>query len=190
MLELRNISKTFFPGTVHEKTALDDLSLTLHEGDFVTVIGGNGAGKSTMLNARQQTDLGGHPVFQSQIKNPQLLLIELPVRLGDTGPEGSGLAPACRQRKVFLDLHSCGSAHHGVLKHAPDERRALIVRETGDVVPVDDDRAAVHGPYARYRVEKRRLACAVAADHGDEIALFKMQIDARERPARAEDPDE
>ena len=51
MLELRHISKTFYPGTVHEKTALDNLSLTLHEGDFVTVIGGNGAGKSTMLNA-------------------------------------------------------------------------------------------------------------------------------------------
>ena len=51
MLELKNISKTFFPGPVHEKTALDNLSLTLHEGDFVTVIGGNGAGKSTMLNA-------------------------------------------------------------------------------------------------------------------------------------------
>ena len=51
MLELKNISKTFFPSTVHEKTALDNLSLTLHEGDFVTVIGGNGAGKSTMLNA-------------------------------------------------------------------------------------------------------------------------------------------
>ena len=51
MLELKNISKTFFPGTVHEKTARDNLSLTLHEGDFVTVIGGNGAGKSTMLNA-------------------------------------------------------------------------------------------------------------------------------------------
>lgn len=51
MLELKNISKTFFPGTVHEKIALDNLSLTLHEGDFVTVIGGNGAGKSTMLNA-------------------------------------------------------------------------------------------------------------------------------------------
>ena len=51
MLELKNISKTFFPGTVHEKTVLDNLSLTLHEGDFVTVIGGNGAGKSTMLNA-------------------------------------------------------------------------------------------------------------------------------------------
>ena len=51
MLELKRISKTFFPGTVNAKTALDDLSLTLHDGDFITVIGGNGAGKSTMLNA-------------------------------------------------------------------------------------------------------------------------------------------
>ena len=51
MLELQHISKTFNPGTVNAKTALRDLSLTLREGDFVTVIGGNGAGKSTMLNA-------------------------------------------------------------------------------------------------------------------------------------------
>ena len=51
MLELKNISKTFHPGTVNAKTALRDLSLTLNDGDFVTVIGGNGAGKSTMLNA-------------------------------------------------------------------------------------------------------------------------------------------
>lgn len=51
MLELKNISKTFFPGTVNAKTALDNLSLTLRDGDFVTVIGGNGAGKSTMLGA-------------------------------------------------------------------------------------------------------------------------------------------
>lgn len=51
MLEIQHISKTFNPGTVNAKTALRDLSLTLHEGDFVTVIGGNGAGKSTMLNA-------------------------------------------------------------------------------------------------------------------------------------------
>ena len=49
MLELKHISKVFNPGTVNAKTALDDLSLTLHDGDFVTVIGGNGAGKSTML---------------------------------------------------------------------------------------------------------------------------------------------
>ncbi len=51
MLELKNIHKTFNPGTVNEKTALCGLNLKLNEGDFVTVIGGNGAGKSTMLNA-------------------------------------------------------------------------------------------------------------------------------------------
>ena len=51
MLEVRGISKTFNPGTVNAKRALDQLSLTLNEGDFVTVIGGNGAGKSTLLNA-------------------------------------------------------------------------------------------------------------------------------------------
>lgn len=51
MLELKNIYKTFNPGTINEKTALNNLNLSLNEGDFVTVIGGNGAGKSTMLNA-------------------------------------------------------------------------------------------------------------------------------------------
>ena len=51
MLELKSISKTFNPGTINEKKALRELSLHLKPGDFVTVIGGNGAGKSTMLNA-------------------------------------------------------------------------------------------------------------------------------------------
>ena len=51
MLEIKNICKTFNTGTINEKVALDNLSLKLNEGDFVTVIGGNGAGKSTMLNA-------------------------------------------------------------------------------------------------------------------------------------------
>ena len=51
MLKLEHVYKTFNTGTVNEKTALNDLCLTLNEGDFVTVIGGNGAGKSTMLNA-------------------------------------------------------------------------------------------------------------------------------------------
>lgn len=50
MLELKHIHKTFNAGTVTEKKAIRDLNVTLNDGDFVTVIGGNGAGKSTMLN--------------------------------------------------------------------------------------------------------------------------------------------
>ncbi|MBQ9857102.1 MAG: ATP-binding cassette domain-containing protein, partial [Clostridia bacterium] len=51
MLEIKNLTKTFNAGTINEKVALNDISLTLEDGDFVTVIGGNGAGKSTLLNA-------------------------------------------------------------------------------------------------------------------------------------------
>ena len=51
MLEIKNISKTFNPGTVNEKTALSGLSLTLADGDFATIVGSNGAGKSTLFNA-------------------------------------------------------------------------------------------------------------------------------------------
>ena len=51
MLEIKEIFKTFNAGTVNEKQALRGVSLTLNDGDFCTVIGGNGAGKSTMLNA-------------------------------------------------------------------------------------------------------------------------------------------
>lgn len=50
MLDIKNVGKTFNPGTINEKKALNNLNLHLEEGDFVTVIGGNGAGKSTMLN--------------------------------------------------------------------------------------------------------------------------------------------
>ena len=51
MLKITNLQKTLNAGTVNAKTALDGLNLHLKDGDFVTVIGGNGAGKSTMLNA-------------------------------------------------------------------------------------------------------------------------------------------
>lgn len=50
MLEIKNVHKTFNPGTINEKKALNGIDLTLNDGDFVTVIGGNGAGKSTLLN--------------------------------------------------------------------------------------------------------------------------------------------
>ncbi|MBQ8612370.1 MAG: ABC transporter ATP-binding protein [Oscillospiraceae bacterium] len=51
MLKIKNLCKTFNPGTINAKTALAGLNLELKDGDFVTVIGGNGAGKSTLLNA-------------------------------------------------------------------------------------------------------------------------------------------
>ena len=51
MLEIKNVTKIFNAATINEKVALNGVSLTLQDGDFVTVIGGNGAGKSTLLNA-------------------------------------------------------------------------------------------------------------------------------------------
>lgn len=50
VLEIKNVYKTFNAGTINEKKAINNLNLELYNGDFVTVIGGNGAGKSTMLN--------------------------------------------------------------------------------------------------------------------------------------------
>ena len=51
MLEIKDIYKTFNAGTINEKRALNGVNLNLNPGDFVTIIGGNGAGKSTTLNA-------------------------------------------------------------------------------------------------------------------------------------------
>ncbi len=51
MLTLKNISKTFYPGTVNEKKALERVKLELADGDFATIVGSNGAGKSTLFNA-------------------------------------------------------------------------------------------------------------------------------------------
>ena len=59
MLQVEHIYKTFFPGTINEKKALVDTTLHLKPGDFTTVLGSNGAGKSTMLNAIAGISAGG-----------------------------------------------------------------------------------------------------------------------------------
>ena len=64
MLEIKNIYKTFNAGTINEKRALNGVSLTLNDGDFVTVIGGNGAGKSTLMNAIDGVDLTHLPEYK------------------------------------------------------------------------------------------------------------------------------
>lgn len=63
MLELKNIHKTFNKGTINEKIALNGVNLQLNQGDYVTIIGGNGAGKSTTLNAIA----GVWPIHQGQV---------------------------------------------------------------------------------------------------------------------------
>ena len=74
MLEIKNVTKIFNKGTVNEKVALDDFSLTLEDGDFVTVIGGNGSGKSTMMNA----SAGVWPVDEGRIVIDGIDVTKLP----------------------------------------------------------------------------------------------------------------
>ena len=74
MLEIKNIWKTFNAGTVNEKAALRGVSLTLGDGDFITVIGGNGAGKSTLMNA----GAGVYPVDEGTITIDGIDVTKLP----------------------------------------------------------------------------------------------------------------
>lgn len=74
MLDIKSIEKTFNAGTVNQKKALNGLSLHLDEGDFVTVIGGNGAGKSTMMNAIA----GVFPVDKGEITINNVNVTKLP----------------------------------------------------------------------------------------------------------------
>ncbi len=74
MLELNNVWKVFNAGTVNEKVALKGVSLTLNDGDFVTVIGGNGAGKSTLMNAVA----GVYPVDRGSITIDNVDVTKLP----------------------------------------------------------------------------------------------------------------
>ena len=74
MLEIKNIHKTFNEGTINEKKVFEGLSLTLEDGDFVTVIGGNGAGKSTMLNIVA----GAYPVDEGEVLIDGIDVTKLP----------------------------------------------------------------------------------------------------------------
>ncbi len=74
MLIAKNVHKTFFPGSVNEKKALQGVDLTLNDGDFVTVIGSNGAGKSTFLNAIA----GVFPIDQGSIEIDGIDITDMP----------------------------------------------------------------------------------------------------------------
>ena len=74
MLKIQDVHKTFKPGTINEKKALNGVNLVLNEGDFVTVIGGNGAGKSTVLNMIA----GVYPVDSGSIMIDDIDVTKLP----------------------------------------------------------------------------------------------------------------
>ena len=83
MLELQNVKKTFFAGTANEKKALRGVSFTLDDGDFCTVIGSNGAGKSTTLNAIA----GVFPIDSGSIKIDGVEISKMPEWPSLPGPD-------------------------------------------------------------------------------------------------------
>ena len=98
-------------------------------------------------------------------------------------PERSvaGLAAAAGQRQIFFNLHGGGGAGHRILEYAADVLGPLVLRQAGDINAVNDDLAAVHRPDTGHCVQRGGFAGAVAADHGDEVALIQMEGDAPER---------
>ena len=142
------------------------------------VHGGHQEGQRLTLAAGQQAHTGGQTVLEAQIEALEQFTVLLPLRPGDADAESTGLAAAGGKGEVLFDLHGGGSAGHGVLKDAANVGGALMLAQTGDVHAVDDDLAAVHGPDAGDGVQHGRLACTVAADDGDEVALIQLQVQA------------
>ena len=133
------------------------------------------------LAAGEQADLRGHPVLETKIQRMQPLLVFGAFSLGDAPAEAAVLPAAGGKGQVLLDLHGGRGAHHRVLEHTAEEGRALMLRQAGDVGAVDDDLTAVDLEGARDGVQHGRLARAVAADDGDEIAVVESQVQIVQR---------
>ena len=135
--------------------------------------GGHQQCEGLALASGEKAHLGGEAVLQAQVQDLEQLPVALPLRLGDAGAEGAGLAAAHGQGEILLDLHGGGSAHHGVLEHPSDEFGPLVLRESGYVRSVDGDAPLVHLPHPRHRVEEGGLSRAVSADYRDKIAVVQ-----------------
>ena len=107
MLEVKQIVKTFFKGTVNEKVALHGVDLRLESGDFATVIGGNGAGKSTLLNSIA----GVFPIDSGSIHINDTDITKMPeykrsgvYRPCIPGPYAWYGGGTCKLKKIFFSL--------------------------------------------------------------------------------------
>ena len=142
------------------------------------VHGSHQQGQCLTLTAGKQAYTGGQTIFKAQIKGLEQLTVLLTLGLRDADAQGTWLAAAGCQRKVFFDLHGGGSAGHGVLKHAADVSGTLMLAQAGHIHTVNNDLAFVHRPHTGNCVQHGGFACTVAADHGNEIALVQLQVQA------------
>ena len=120
MLTLQNVTKTFNPGTVNEKTALSGIDLHLEQGDFVTILGSNGAGKSTLFGAIA----GSFPVDSGKI-----LLDGADVTVDC---QGMYLSPG------FIDVHVHGAGGHDFMEGGEavyTAARCHMLHGTTSIVP-------------------------------------------------------
>ena len=176
MLEIQNVSKTFNAGTVNQKTALNGLNLKLNEGDFVTVIGGNGAGKSTMLNAVA----GVWPVDSGKIIIDGRDLWAEPEKIRDfrflTGlvfqyPEYQLFEETCYKDIAF------GPKNMGLDEAEVDKR----VHEAAEFVGLDEA-LLERSPFELSGGQKRRVAVAG-------VMAMKPRILVLDEPAAGLDPE-
>ncbi len=130
MLELKNVSKTFYPGTANEKKALSNFSLHLAPGEFVTIIGSNGAGKSTLFNAvagvwltdEGKITIDGQDVtFLSETKRAKMIgrIFQDPMK---------GSSPSLTIEENLAIAYT--TTKHGTLKKAISKKEQQFFRET------------------------------------------------------------
>ncbi|MPM38180.1 hypothetical protein SDC9_84807 [bioreactor metagenome] len=142
---------------------------------------GHQQGECLALSAGQEADLAGEPGLKAQIQGFEQLHIAAPLFGGDAPPQSPGLAPAQGEGEIFLNAHVGGGAQHGVLKHPADVFGPAMLRQAGNVHPVDGDGPGIHAVYSGHAVEQRGLACAVAADDGDEVPRLQVQSHTPQR---------
>ena len=176
MLTIDNIHKTFFPGSVNEKRALQGVSLTLQDGDFATVIGSNGAGKSTLLNAIA----GAFYIDQGQIRIDDIDVTRMPEheRAQYIGRVFQDPMKGTASKMMGLGLEDRMSAHVGLLSGG--QRQALTLLMATLVKPrllLLDEHTAALDPKTAEKVLQltERL---VKADHLTTLMITHNMRDA------------